>query len=119
MVYLSEKKIVFRILNTSNIFIQRSKQESEPFNVKLSSNILPTTTATYLQPPEFTIETKFTTASDVWSFGLCLYELMALGDTPKDLTNLSKPEHCPDTVFTLIKDCLQQGTRIQFQSVCH
>lgn len=55
---------------------------------------------------------QFSTQSDVWSFGVCVWELLEFGTLPysqysnKEITEvlksgerLSKPSNCPDSLF--------------------
>eukprot|EP00042_Codosiga_hollandica_P057642 m.856867 g.856867 ORF g.856867 m.856867 type:complete len:1639 (-) comp59640_c0_seq8:47-4963(-) len=68
--------------------------------------------------PEALEGRKFTTQSDVWAFGVLLYEIWTDGDIPyKELTNervwvavvgghrLSCPPHCPQAVHDLMLEC--------------
>ncbi|XP_061098691.1 protein-tyrosine kinase 2-beta-like isoform X2 [Conger conger] len=61
---------------------------------------------------------RFTSASDVWMFAVCMWEIMSRGQQPffwlenKDVINqleqgirLPKPEHCPPTLYSLMTCC--------------
>ncbi|XP_030743467.1 macrophage-stimulating protein receptor [Echinops telfairi] len=72
---------------------------------------------------------KFTTKSDVWSFGVLLWELLTRGAPPYphidpfDLTyflaqgrRLPQPEYCPDALYLIMQRCwaTEPGTRPTF-----
>uniref|UniRef100_A0A8C1M497 non-specific protein-tyrosine kinase n=1 Tax=Cyprinus carpio TaxID=7962 RepID=A0A8C1M497_CYPCA len=61
---------------------------------------------------------RFTSASDVWMFAVCMWEIMSGGQQPffwlenKDVINqleqgvrLPKPEQCPPTIYSLMTRC--------------
>ncbi|KAM9317067.1 protein-tyrosine kinase 2-beta isoform 2-T2 [Gastrophryne carolinensis] len=61
---------------------------------------------------------RFTSASDVWMFGVCMWEILSFGKQPffwlenKDVISviekgdrLPKPESCPPTLYTLMTRC--------------
>ncbi|XP_023662745.1 protein-tyrosine kinase 2-beta-like isoform X2 [Paramormyrops kingsleyae] len=61
---------------------------------------------------------RFTSASDVWMFAVCMWEIMSRGQQPffwlenKDVINhleqgvrLPKPEECPPTLYSLMTRC--------------
>ncbi|CAN7986644.1 unnamed protein product, partial [Ixodes hexagonus] len=69
-------------------------------------------------PPESILYRKFTVESDVWSFGVVLWEIFALGKQPwYELSNheviqqvtsgklLGKPEECPDEIYQIMLSC--------------
>ncbi|KAL7012102.1 hypothetical protein ACKWTF_014634 [Chironomus riparius] len=69
---------------------------------------------------------KFSHASDVWSFGITLWELYSRGETPYgDMTGtqvndfiekgnrLPKPDQCPDRIYKLMTDCWQYRDRLR------
>ncbi|CAL1583676.1 unnamed protein product [Knipowitschia caucasica] len=72
------------------------------------------------QAPEVLARNGVTKNSDVWSFGILLYEMVTLGDAPfpelRDTELLQflqrgkfmkKPASCPNTLYTLMKSCCQ------------
>lgn len=61
---------------------------------------------------------EFTTASDVWAYGIVLFEIVTLGGTPypsignrelckmlKSGYRMDKPENCEDTVYDIMLHC--------------
>lgn len=66
-------------------------------------------------------QNRYTSASDVWSFGILMWELMTLGDTPypslKNLTatflekwlscgnRMTAPPFCHSEIYNLMRDC--------------
>lgn len=68
--------------------------------------------------PEAISNDEFSEKSDVWSYGVLVWEVYTLGQTPfedrsdeevlkciKDDLRLSKPENCPDTMASVMKKC--------------
>ena len=68
--------------------------------------------------PEALLYKKYSTASDVWSYAMVLYEIWSVGKKPfQDLSNsdviarlqnhqcLSPPPGCPREVYSLMVDC--------------
>ena len=74
--------------------------------------------------PESLLNNQFSSASDVWSFGIVLYELFTYGGNPyPGMTNrqviervpagyrLSSPRNCPEEVYKLMTMCWEQGSK--------
>ena len=71
--------------------------------------------------PESLTDRLYTTASDVWAFGVVLWEIMSLGgspyptvgnqEIPQYLENgkrLRQPKNCPDAIYEIMSCCWQQ-----------
>ncbi|XP_044127363.1 high affinity nerve growth factor receptor [Bufo gargarizans] len=72
-------------------------------------------------PPESILYRKFTTDSDIWSFGVVLWEIFTYGKQPwYQLSNteaiecitqgreLERPRTCPTEVYTIMQGCWQR-----------
>ncbi|KAK3095299.1 hypothetical protein FSP39_012959 [Pinctada imbricata] len=127
MCYLEEQKIVHRDLAARNILVQNMDQ------VKISDFGL---SRAYMEEknyyqaskggrwpikwyaPECVNYGKFTHKTDVWSFGVTLYEMFSWGEQPygdkkgievmqfiESGKRLSRPEDCPDTCYEMMLKC--------------
>uniref|UniRef100_H3CGW2 receptor protein-tyrosine kinase n=1 Tax=Tetraodon nigroviridis TaxID=99883 RepID=H3CGW2_TETNG len=81
--------------------------------------------------PEAIAYRKFTSASDVWSYGVVMWEVMSYGERPYwDMSNqdvikaveenyrLPGPMDCPESLYQLMTDCWQrERTRPKFDEV--
>ncbi|KAF1399736.1 Ephrin type-A receptor 2, partial [Spheniscus magellanicus] len=82
--------------------------------------------------PEAISYRKFTSASDVWSYGIVMWEVMSYGERPYwELSNhevmkainegfrLPAPLDCPSTIYQLMMQCWQQerGRRPKFADI--
>ncbi|XP_034540942.1 insulin-like growth factor 1a receptor [Notolabrus celidotus] len=76
--------------------------------------------------PESLKDGVFTTMSDVWSFGVVLWEIATLAEQPyQGMTNeqvlrfvmegglLDKPDNCPDMLFELMRMCWQYNPKMR------
>ncbi|KAM3610116.1 uncharacterized protein V6R79_025621 [Siganus canaliculatus] len=76
--------------------------------------------------PESLKDGVFTTMSDVWSFGVVLWEIATLAEQPyQGMSNeqvlrfvmegglLDKPENCPDMLFELMRMCWQYNPKMR------
>ncbi|KAL3315845.1 hypothetical protein Ciccas_005515 [Cichlidogyrus casuarinus] len=128
MAYLETHDVIHRDLRAANILVagnnsvkvadfglaRNSKETSglEDFPIKWTA-------------PEAGLQKKFSVKSDVWSFGVLIYEIVTYGGTPypsmqnqKVLSMVSKgyrmpkptmlTKPCPDKLYTVMKDCWNQ-----------
>uniref|UniRef100_A0A3Q3ANS0 Tyrosine-protein kinase n=1 Tax=Kryptolebias marmoratus TaxID=37003 RepID=A0A3Q3ANS0_KRYMA len=76
--------------------------------------------------PEGIHENRFTIKSDVWSFGILLYEIMTFGQMPyPGMSNMqavqwiakghrmSCPPHCPTVLHNIMMDCWKENEQIR------
>ncbi|CAG12318.1 unnamed protein product, partial [Tetraodon nigroviridis] len=140
MSYLSRREVIHKDLAARNCVIDDSMQ------VKISDNAL----ARDLFPMDYhclgdnenrpvrwmalesLLHNDFSSLSDVWAFGVTLWELMTLGQTPyvdidpfemsaylKDGYRIAQPINCPDELFAVMACCwaLDPEERPKFQQL--
>jgi serine/threonine protein kinase len=142
MEYLSSKFYIHKCLQSKYVLLD------EDFNVKISgfqmSRVLSNPgrfhelkMADRLPTKWFALETltsdRFNPYTDVWSFGVVLWEIFAYGLTPyRGLSNrdiadhlskgerLNKPSDCPDDIYTLMLHCwnIKCRERPTFNQLC-
>ncbi|XP_033103620.1 tyrosine-protein kinase HTK16-like isoform X2 [Anneissia japonica] len=125
--YLESKKFVHRDLAARNILLS-TKEQAKISDFGLSRATKPesdyyraTTGGRWpvkWYAPESIYYGQFSHASDVWSFGVTLWEMYSMGDQPygekmgadvikfiEDGHRLEKPEMCPDWVYDIMMHC--------------
>ncbi|XP_029012741.1 ephrin type-A receptor 2 isoform X2 [Betta splendens] len=130
MKYLSEMSYVHRDLAARNILVNTTL-ECKVSDFGLSRVLEDDPEGTYTTSggkipirwtaPEAIAYRKFTSASDVWSFGIVIWEVMAFGERPYwDMSNhevmkaineafrLPAPMDCPSAVYQLMLQCWLQ-----------
>ncbi|XP_074964967.1 ephrin type-A receptor 1 isoform X2 [Phalacrocorax aristotelis] len=127
MTYLSEHNYVHRDLAARNILVTRSLQ-CKVSDFGLSRVLENDAEGTYetkggkipirWTAPEAIAHRIFTSASDVWSFGIVMWEVLSFGDKPyggmtnqevmkslEDGYRLPPPVDCPSILYELMKSC--------------
>uniref|UniRef100_A0A8C4HPS0 Tyrosine-protein kinase n=1 Tax=Dicentrarchus labrax TaxID=13489 RepID=A0A8C4HPS0_DICLA len=127
MEYLESKKLVHRDLAARNVLVSDdSMAKVSDFGLtkvdsKVSDNVkLPVKWTA----PEALKKEKFSTKSDVWSYGVLLWEIFSYGRQPYPKMSLKEvkerveggyrmeaPEDCPPGVYSLMKICWEQEPR--------
>uniref|UniRef100_H3AUH1 receptor protein-tyrosine kinase n=1 Tax=Latimeria chalumnae TaxID=7897 RepID=H3AUH1_LATCH len=130
MKYLSEMNYVHRDLAARNILVN-SQLVCKVSDFGLSRVLEDEPEGTYTTSggkipirwtaPEAIAYRKFTSASDVWSFGIVMWEVMAYGERPYwDMSNhevmkeinegfrLPSPADCPSAIYQLMMQCWLQ-----------
>uniref|UniRef100_A0A4W5KFT4 receptor protein-tyrosine kinase n=1 Tax=Hucho hucho TaxID=62062 RepID=A0A4W5KFT4_9TELE len=130
MKYLSDMSYVHRDLAARNILVNNNL-ECKVSDFGLSRVLEDDPEGTYTTSggkipirwtaPEAIAYRKFTSASDVWSFGIVMWEVMAFGERPYwDMSNcevmkaineafrLPAPMDCPSAVYQLMLQCWLQ-----------
>jgi len=128
MIYLSEKKCLHNDLSTRNIFISE-KMDIKITNIaryrrkyhldyyKLANRLLPVRWMSI----ESLLSGIYSEMSDVWSFGVLLWEIFSYGIQPyygqtnpeviemiRDRKLLICPINCPKTIYLLMCSCWQE-----------
>ncbi|KAM7422756.1 hypothetical protein PAMA_010688 [Pampus argenteus] len=130
MKYLSDMNYVHRDLAARNVLVN-SNLDCKVSDFGLSRVLEDDAEGTYTTrggkipirwtAPEAIAYRKFTSASDVWSFGIVMWEVMAFGERPYwDMSNhevmkaineafrLPAPMDCPSAIYQLMLQCWQQ-----------
>ena len=125
MAYLEEKNYVHRDLSARNILVSENlncKVESVSMARILSDSIYEAHTGAKFSikwtAPEAAKYKHFTVKSDVWSFGIFLYELIAYGHFPYPEMNDAQviealqtgyrmpcPMGCPEKLYKIMREC--------------
>ncbi|XP_050497330.1 insulin-like receptor [Diabrotica virgifera virgifera] len=141
MAYLSAKKFVHRDLAARNCMVSedlvvkigdfgmtRDIYETDYYR-KGTKGLLPVR----WMAPESLKDGVFTSYSDVWSYGVVLWEMATLASQPyQGLANdqvlryvidggvMERPENCPDKLYTLMRYCWQHkpSSRPTFLKLC-
>ncbi|XP_017263901.1 ephrin type-A receptor 2a [Kryptolebias marmoratus] len=141
MKYLSDMSYVHRDLAARNVLVN-SNLECKVSDFGLSRVLEDDAEGTYTTrggkipirwtAPEAIAYRKFTSASDVWSFGIVMWEVMAFGERPYwDMSNhevmkainegfrLPAPMDCPSAIYQLMLQCWQhdRSKRPRFSDV--
>jgi serine/threonine protein kinase len=141
MVYLESQGVVHRDLACRNLLVNSSsvsKSSGKPYLVvKIAdfgmSRILEShyySSSNYVFPikwcpPEVLSKRSFSHKSDIWSFGVTMWEVFSYaqtepfpGKTPQEAgqmilngTLLESPPSCPENIFSLMLDCWQKESK--------
>ena len=125
MEFLSKKKIIHRDLAARNILVANSNI-AKIMDFGLSRDV---SAKDYYKAkhaavpikwlaPEALLKGHFTTQSDVWAFGVLLWEIMTLGENPypsvqmealhellKSGHRMECPHECPSEVYQIMREC--------------
>ncbi|XP_061389403.1 tyrosine-protein kinase hopscotch [Musca vetustissima] len=139
MDYLASKNIIHRDLAARNILVDRDsvkisdfglaqRADSDGYYVAHSSREIP---IKWYAPEAIRRDAKFSSQSDVWSYGVTLFEMFSRGESPNldpniDLTQdeflmrlergdrLRKPNLCPNNVYErLMKPCWDANPKMR------
>ncbi|OCT62510.1 tyrosine-protein kinase Srms [Xenopus laevis] len=128
MVYLESKHVVHRDLATRNVLVGEKLVckiadfglarllKDDLYSLQVNMKIPIKWTA-----PEVITHGKYSTKSDIWSYGIVMYEVFMLGEMPYPGMNnqeviaevisgyrLPKPDRCSSDVYKLMMECWQE-----------
>ena len=130
MNYLSEKNFLHNDLSARNIFISenltikisniaRCRRKYHSNYYKLANRLLPVRWMSI----ESLLNGIYSEMSDVWSFGVLLWEMFSYGIQPyqgytspeviemiRDRKLLTCPNHCPKRIYTLMCSCWEENS---------
>jgi hypothetical protein len=130
MSHLSENKVVHRDLAARNVLVDSQlcckvadfgfarDVYTEDYYRKRAGGKVPFK----WMAPESLLDSVSTSASDVWSFGVVMWEIVTLGASPYPMVNVSdlltklrngyrmeQPAGCPDEYYSIMKSCWQDA----------
>lgn len=132
MEYISSQCIVHRDLASRNILVSSQKickigdfgmaRHMQSFEGVYERHSRNTKVPVRWMAPEVLLNNKFTTESDVYSFGILMWEIVTLGSTPykhlqteqviekvaRDGERPEKPEYCHSQLFEIMSKCWSQ-----------
>ncbi|XP_078580293.1 tyrosine kinase receptor Cad96Ca-like [Branchiostoma floridae x Branchiostoma japonicum] len=137
MVFLSSKKILHRDLATRNVLVAADKTcKVSDFGISREGEEYERTAHVRLpirwMAPESLFQMMYTSKSDVWSFGVLLWEIVTLGATPysgmssrqvmahvKHGYRMEKPPHCDGKLYSIMAACWEEQSteRPSFQQL--
>ncbi|XP_033000825.1 inactive tyrosine-protein kinase 7 [Lacerta agilis] len=126
MEHMSNSRFVHKDLAARNCLVSAQRQVKVS-SLSLSKDVYSSEYYHYHQariplrwmPPEAVLEDEFSTKSDVWSFGVVMWEIFTLGDLPHSKLadeevlsglqsgkmKLPHPEGCPSKVYKVMQRC--------------
>ncbi|XP_013147489.1 PREDICTED: tyrosine-protein kinase PR2 [Papilio polytes] len=131
MTYLENKRLIHRDLAARNILVfSKTKVKISDFGLSralgVGKDYYQTNYNVNLKlpvawcAPECILYLRFTSASDVWAFGVCLWEMFTYGFQPwaafsghqileaidePNFQRLERPEFCPDAYYSTMLEC--------------
>ncbi|XP_032414808.1 tyrosine-protein kinase STYK1b isoform X1 [Xiphophorus hellerii] len=107
---LVTKLLTAKLWGLHGVYIRKSKKATQRDDPSMKK----------WQAPELLVRKAATKSSDIWSFGILLFEMASLGDAPfaeisinevlqfhQRGKNLKKPSNCSNSLYALIKSCCQ------------
>ncbi|XP_072166114.1 tyrosine kinase receptor Cad96Ca-like [Diadema setosum] len=128
MEYLASKACIHRDLATRNVLLgdgmvckvsdfglARDLEDGQTYEMKSQGRV-----PVRWMSPESLLHNTYTSQSDVWSFGILLWEVVTLGSHPypgmsskqvvKEISvgyRLPKPDHCSQEIYDMMTECWQ------------